>query len=302
MTGIWLNLMNSWTLVRYLIGQTDTDNPLFLRETQHPPIWYGLFSRIMRATGALLVLSGLSCYGAFLVIYALHSLLGVVVPVILLWALIVGMTLGPVIVSERQGGTWDTLLTTPLLLPRIILGKAGGALWWLQEFTRFIIGMIVLFAFGVGLLSLVIVANAQVIPITSGWVLCGLVLGLPVLTAGIFLFDRIQLFALMTSGALTVSASSKSMRGALVASSSAAIVVWLTDAAVASLVIALSPGTPALTSPGDMALLLTLGPLAGYLTALSTTRVCLYTALTLIVRELLVRGLWQITVRSAQQT
>ena len=301
MTGIWHKPMSSWTLIRYLIGQIDTDNPLFLRETQRPPIWHGLFSRLIQATGALLVLTGLSCYAAFMTIYLLHSLLGVVVPVILLWVLIVGLTLGPVIVSERQGGTWDTLRTTPLLVPRIILGKAGGALWWLNEFTRFIIGLMVLFACGVGLLALVILANAQVIPITSGWVLCGLVLGVPVFSAFIFLFDRVQLFALMTSGALTVSASSRSLRGALVASSAAAIVIWFADAAIAAVVIALSPSVPALTSPGDLALLLTVGPLAGYLTALSPTRAGLYMAITLAARELLVRGLWRVTVRSAKQ-
>ncbi len=292
--------MSSWTLVRYLIGQIDADNPLFRRETQHPPIWHGVFSRLVQATGVLLVVSGLGCYAAFMMIYALQSLLGLVVPVILLWALIVGITLGPIIVGERQCGTWDTLRTTPLPLTRVILGKAGGALWWMHEFTRLIMGLTVLFAFGVGLLALVIVANARLVPITSGWMLCGLVMGMPVFAALVFLFDRAQLFALMATGALTVSAASRSQREALTGSSAAVITIWLTDAAVAALLIALSPGVPAPGVPGDLALLLTLGPLAGYLSALSPGRVCLLLGATLVVRELLMRGLWRVMLRAAQ--
>jgi hypothetical protein len=285
--------MMSWELLRNLIVfWRAIDNPLFVRETNHPPMWFPYYARLSRATGLALMLGGMLCYLGTILVLFLNNLLILVIPVLMFWTVLTSITLAPVVVGERERGTWDTLRTTPLDIETILLGKAGGALWWQRDMLRAMIGLLVLFAVGVGLLSLILVPTSDDTAHLPEMLLCGAAILMPALIALVFIFDRAQHFVLTAICVLGISASARSGRVALASAVVVSLLLWLVDVGIAGLLLAVQPGRATLTAETDWLVLAGLGPVVGYLSALPLGKMAVYVAGTLIVRELLVRAAW----------
>lgn len=288
--------MNSLQFLQRVIVFWDAaENPIFLRMTSHPPVWRGMAAWAARSTGLILLLGGMGCYvGTALAFYA-SSVLVLLIPLLAWWALLLGLTLGPVIVQEREAFTWEILLTTPLDLERILVGKAGGALWWLRDVIRVITGIVLLFALGIGLVSLVLVPFSFEGSDFPGQVLCAFSVLLPLIGALAFIADRAQHFVLMALAALAAGALAPTLRAALVAGTVAALGAWLADVAL---------GVVAITLFGaggvDAVLLATLGPAAAYLIEFAPGPLVVAILATLLLREIAVRALWRIVLRTAR--
>lgn len=296
--------MSSWMLLRALIGSsTDTDNPLFDRAIRHAPGWYRFARRLAQATGLVLAISALGCYLSVLLTFYFKNALVLIAPVLLGWLLLVAISLGPVVVEERERRTWETLRAVPLPIEALLLGKAGGALWWLRDLTRIMAGLLVVVAIGVGLVSLVLIPNTLGDDGNglSAMMLCGGVIVLPLASAAVYIFDRAQHFALMAVAALTISAESRSARVAMSGAVVAMLVMWLADAGAAMVVLAVLPREMAGQNDLNLLSLALLGPTVGYLSAFALPYTLLAVSGTLAAREIAVRALWAWAVRAARR-
>jgi hypothetical protein len=294
--------MSSLKLLRQLmIFWHAVENPLFMRETNHPPVWYRVYKRLARATGVSLVIGGLVCYLSMVVVFLLNNVLILIIPVLMFWMVLTSLTLAPVVVGEREQQTWETLRTTPLDTESIVIGKAGGALWWQRDLLRAMIALLLLFAVGIALVSLILVPMSDQTAHYSDLLLCGSALVIPVILATVFVADRAQQFALTVAGVLATSASARSNRVALASAVVVSFLLWLVDIGVAGVLLAIQPGRTSLTVETNWTVLATLGPVAEYLAELPLERVALYVSATLLVREVMVRVLWSWTIRCAQE-
>ncbi len=296
--------MSSWDLLRHLFGSWRvTDNAIVSQAMRHPPIWHGVYVRLARATGALLVAGSMACYGVTLALVLLHNLLVLFVPVHVAWTMILGLTLGPVVAGERQRGTWVLVRVTPLPLAELVLGRMGGALWWLRDLIRALTGGLLLVAVGIGMVTLVVTPtggdNLTASPL-PGSVLCLGAFVVPVISAAIYIVERAQHFVLMVTAALTVSASTRTVRSALTGATTATLSIWLLDVAIAGGVIVAQPDYRMLAA-GEWLALLTLGPLVGYLAALPLERALLLAGATLLIREVMIRALWRVVLHRAAE-
>jgi len=288
--------MSSWQFLQRVIVFWDAaENPVFIRMSGYPPVWRGMAAWAARSTGMALVLGGAGCYLSLVLVLYTHSVLVLLIPLLLLWTLLLGLTLGPVIVQERQDFTWEILLITPLDLEMILVGKAGGALWWLRDVIRVISGVVLLFAMGIGLVSLVLVPVSFEGSTFPAQLLCAISVLMPLISAFVFIIDRAQHFALMTMAALLASTVTSTVRGALVAGTVAALGTWLVD-------VGLGTGAIMLVGAGqvDVFLLAALGPAATYLIEFPFGPLIAVTLATLLVREIAVRVLWRIMLRTAR--
>jgi hypothetical protein len=294
--------MNSFKLLRHLIIFWNAiENPLFMRETNHPPVWHRLYTQMARASGVSLVLGGLLCYVSIVLVFLMNNILILVVPVLMFWMVLTSLTLAPLIVGERERQTWETLRTTPLDVETILIGKAGGALWWQRDMLRAMIGLLMLFAAGIGLVSLILVPTSDETADLSSTVLCGAALVIPLLISLAFVVDRVQHFALTVVSVLAASATARSGRVALSGAVVVSLLLWLVDIGIAGLLLAMQPYRATLTVETNWMVLATLGPVAGYLTELPLDKLALYVGGTLIGREIVVRLIWRWTLRRAQE-
>lgn len=296
--------MTSWQLLRHLTAFWNAlDNPVFLRETEHPPIWHGAYARLSRMTGLSLVFGGMLCYGGMLLVLYLHNLLILMLPLLFAWTILVGLTLAPVIVAEREKGTWVVLRTTPLSMESIVLGKASGALWWMSDLLHLMVALLLLAAMGIGLLSLVITpTDTSGTPSgVPGELLCAATLLVPLGTAVVFVMDRAQQFVLTALAALAASATSHNGRSAMAAASMATLITWWADVGLAVALLALYPDRMSVIGTGQLLSLAALGPLVGYLAAFSIEKTILLLLGTLLLRELAVRAMWRWTLYAARE-
>jgi hypothetical protein len=293
-------IMTSWQLLRDLLGfWRATNNPIFWRTIQRPPVWYKIYQRAKEATGVMLVLGGLGCYSLTLVIFLFNNLLILIAPLLIVWTLLIGMTLGPVIVHERIQGTWTLLRITPLDTHTLLLGKASGALWWLRDIVRAMTGLLWLVAIGVGLVSMILTPTyGGLFDNNDASLLCLAAFVVPVVCAGVYAADRAQQFALMVAVALGVSASARSVRMSLTGASAGTFGIWLLDVSLAASVVAVNP-THAPISAGDWLALAILGPVVGYVAVLPLLHAALVIGATLLVREVAIRALWRWTVHQS---
>jgi hypothetical protein len=293
--------MNSLKLLRQLmIFWHAIENPLFVRETNHAPVWHRVYKRMAQATGVSLVVGGLVCYLSIVLVFLLNNVLILIIPVLMFWMVLTSLTLAPIVVGERERQTWETLRTTPLDTETILIGKAGGALWWQRDVLRAMIALLLVFAVGIGLVSLILVPTSEQTAHFSDLLLCGSALVIPVVIAAAFVADRAQQFVLTVAGVLAISASAHSNRVAVAAAIVVSFLLWLVDIGVAGVLLAVQPGRTSLTVETNWMVLATLGPVAEYLGELPFERMALYVAATLLVREAMVRLLWGWTIRRAQ--
>jgi hypothetical protein len=304
--------MPSWKLIRYFtpFWESDTEPPLVAREARRPSIWSAA-AMLLAMRGVIpalgLIAAAYVCGTALarnpiatLCFSNLLILLIVLPPSLAVWSLPLGLALGPVIVREREQGTWTILRATPIPTEAILLSKARGGTAQIDALLRLARGAILCASAVAGLISLYLVERLVMAHRTAFTPLgaCGAG-GIVILTAGaLFALDRAQQFVLMAVAALAVSASATTTRMALPGAMVTAFGVWLADVSVAAMLLALQPGNSDVHA--NAILLTTLGPLAGYLAAFDPLPAVGLIAGTFAVREIAVRLVWRWTVRAAR--
>ncbi len=294
--------MSSWKLFVHALAFWDAfENPVFLRDINRQPIWYGLARRFAAFPGLTLGLVGaLSLAWALISLY-LGTLWVWLLLALLLLAFITSAALGPIVVEERTKRRWDVLLATPVGVESVLLGKVGGALWWIRYLIIGMGALLALLAAGIGFISLVLIPTGlttlEDLPI---FFLCGAALALPIASAIVFVIDRIQQYLLMVVAALTASASATSMRAAFATSAAAVLFVWVAEFTLAGILLALQVGATKLSDITYMLALAVLGPMVGYIIDMDLIHAVLYAAGTLLLREILIDTLWRWSLRKAR--
>lgn len=295
-------MMNTWTLFRHVIVFWEAfDNPVFLREIEHPPLWYGLARRLAESKNASL---GLSIGGAFLwflMMFYFNSLLVLLILPVLALLVLLSLTLAPIVAEERAKRSWEPLLATPPGIEGVLLGKTGGAIWWLRHLLAVMVVVVGLMSIGVGFISLVLIPTEIGGGKTPIYLLCGAVTVLPVISSAVFIFDRVQQLVLTVATAMAISTSSTSVRGALSAAGAAAFITWMLDIGIAAALLAVQPGRHLLETETHWLALASLGPVAGYILELNLGQVVVFVGLTFLVREAAIRLLWRWSVHNARR-
>ncbi len=304
--------MTSWQLLAHLVPfwESNAETPVFRREAALPPVWQQAPVSWVRALALILAVCGLvfmlavvrrSQPIASLCVAAGLSLIALLAPSLLVWALPLGVTLAPVVVGERERGTWDMLRATPLPVETILLGKARGAMWRLRYGFTALRGVLLAVSVIAGFISLGLLEHTTWLHGADlpGGLICGGAVVVIAVGALLFLIDRAQQFVLMAVSALAVSASVESGRLALPGAIAAALVTWLADTGLGILLLALMPRASALALQTRLAALVMLGPTANVLADLPLPQAALGVAMTLIGREIAVRLVWRWTVHTA---
>lgn len=293
--------MSSWKLFAHALAFWNAfENPVFLLEIKRQPIWYGLVRRLAAFPALTLGAVGALSLGWALVALYLGTLWIWLLLALLLLAAMTSAALGPIVVEERAKGRWDVLLTIPDGVEGVLLGKVGGALWWIRYLIIALAALMALLAVGVGFVSLVLIPTGlttlENLPI---FLLCGAAVALPVGSALVFIIDRTQQYLLVVTAAMTASTSASSMRAAFTNSAAAVLLVWVAEFVLAGVVLTLQAGVTRLSDMPYLLALAVLGPVAGYIVDMTLAQAVLYMAVTLALREILIDTLWRLSLRRA---
>jgi ABC-type Na+ efflux pump permease subunit len=290
--------MYTWKLfIHVLLARNTYDNSIFIRDASHDPIWRGSLRHLDRVPGFRNSLIIISIVIWLISLIYVNNLLFVLVPILMFFFLSTGLSLGPVVVEEREKQSWEVLLSIPADVETILLGKIGGAL---QRMHSLMLGMTVTLFFvslGVGILSLIL------IPLKNSWSelnLCGATLILMGLGSAIFIVDRLQQYLLIITAAVAAGTSTSSSRTAVLTSSVSVLLVWMIEILTSGAFVVIGQKQIVDITLGQVLLWATLGPTVSYIVTFDLKWVLAYTLVTLIVREILISGLWRWAVYKAR--
>ena len=294
--------MLTWKLLLHvLIARNAHDNPIFVRETTHVPVWQALLRRLAESYNLrTVVVIGCAVAWALGVMLA-NNLLFALIPALFLLYTASGLFVGPMIVEEHEKLCWEPLLTTPYSLDLIVLGKMGGALWHIRQLIYGIMAPLLVLAAGVGLISLILIPVGPLhIHAWNEIMLCGTFLIVPLLGAAVFMIDRMQQFLLTVMAATAAGVSATSVRNALSTSSAAVLLTWLIEIVATEAMLVLYHGEGVTLTTGHLLALATLGPVVNFIVTMSLGSVIIHVASVLIARELLMNALWWWILRRAR--
>ncbi len=293
--------MQSWKLFRQIvIAQNAHYNPIFLRETSHLPVWYVKTWRY--AVSPLLRFMFIAVIILLYVVSILYvnNLLFLFVPPLMLLLLTTCLTLGPLIPEERVKQSWELLGVLPDGMEAVLIGKTGGALWWMRRLMLGTSALLSIIAAGVGLLSLTLIPTSMARNNASmEFFLCGMVLIIPAISILLFAFDRAQHYMLVVTAILAASTSSPSVRVGLSNSLVAVFSVWLAEVLGVIGLFILQAGSIPLSRTSLLAFL-TLGPMANFTLRMDLLSAVLNTMGVFLLREIAVFILWRWSVRQAR--
>jgi hypothetical protein len=291
--------MYTWMLFVYVfLGWGASDNAIFIRDASRDPIWRNVVQRIARFRTVWLLI------GLFLGIIGIlyvNNVLILFVPPLVLFTLALALTLGPVVVEERTKLSWEFLLTVPYDMRAILLGKASGALWHIRSLTYAMGILLMCVSAGVGTISLTLIPVG--ITRTSGWYelgLCSVLFIMPVLGSLLFILDRMQQYALMAVAALASGTAAHSIRAALSTATAVVLLIWLVEIAATEAFLTLEQGGAWQLNYTSILAVATLGPIVSYISQMDLSHAALFIVGTLLLREVLIGGLWRWTLHSAR--
>lgn len=314
--------MSSWDLFRHFLRWEEfpaSRTALFLRETGQPLVWQELAGRLPRIRPAIvlplliLVFVLLRIASPSLAARCLTGpalMLGIpllLLPSLVLWIVPLSLALAPIIARERHHQSWELLRATPYSAEELLLTKAGGALWRLHglisrlgSLQAQVLAAIVL---GLGIMEFLgnVDGVAESSTTISRNVLCMGTLVLVLVVAVVLLLDRLQQIILMVVAALFAGASTASTQTAVMRAVTASFIAWGLDFGAGVLVIALQPPGHVEDFGFSVAAIVMLGPVAGYVLELAPLAVAALMVATLVTREAIIRTLWRLAVRGAQQ-
>ena len=291
--------MVTWMLFVYVFwGWGASDNAIFIRDAGHEPIWQNTVQRIARFRIVWLLIG---LFWGIIGIWYVNNVLFFFVPPLVIFTLALALTLGPIVVEERTKSRWEFLLAVPYDMRVILLGKASGALWHIR-FLTYAIGILLMCAsavVGTTSLTLIPVGITQ----TGGWYnlgLCGLLFITPVLGGLLFIFDRMQHYALLAVAALASGTATHSIRAALLTAIAVVLLIWLVEIAATVSFFTLEQGEAWRLNATRILSVATLGPTASYISQMDLSHAALFVIGTLLLREVLSASLWRWTLHSAR--
>lgn len=294
--------MYSWKLFTQTVLTNELfQNPVYLRELKHVPIWFRLARDItlpdMFQTGigvAVVLVWGIA-------VLFVGNLLFFFVPPLVLLLFVTALTVGPLVVEERVKSSWETLLMIPFEMDVVLVGKIAGALWWTRHLISIVTALVFMTSAGVAFISLVLIPIG--VPLAANFqqiFLCGSLILLPLLSCAIFLLDRIQQYMLIVASALAAGSFSSSVRTAFMSATVAALLVWMLEVLISGTLLALQPGTVMVWNKSKLLLLLTTGPTIGFVIDLPLHLAALYLIMIWAMREIAFRVLWRVSMRGAR--
>jgi hypothetical protein len=214
-----------------------------------------------------------------------------------MWVLPLSVTLGTVIVRERQRGTWDLLRVTPLNDEMLLLAKLRAALQILKP----LLDLLVLMLLGIAAVVAVGFTAAIVVELETAsygreeeaifWLALSTILfGLG---TWLFLIDRAQQLLCMALAAVAAGATRSSVRSASTAAALGALLVWLAESTLGTALIMLGGTASRGYFTESVLLTVFIGPIPGVLLQLPILRALAGIVFMIAVREAAIRALWR---------
>lgn len=291
--------MYTWKLlVHVLLGWSIYENTVFVRDSSHDPIWYGVLRRIVAFRNTLMMASILVW---IILVLFFGNLLIFFIPPLIFFMLVTALTLAPIVVEERAKLSWEALLTIPYDMETILLGKTSGALWHIRYLIYAMGALLFCISAGVGFISLTLIpVEATRTGARYEIALCGLLLIVPVMGSILFIVDRVQQYLLMVTAALASSTSTPSVRSALSMAPAAVLLIWFAEIAGTEVLLTLARGGIPELSAAHFLSIATLGPVVSYIVEMDLGNAILCIFGTLLVREMLMGLLWHWALRQAR--
>lgn len=214
-----------------------------------------------------------------------------------MWVLPLSVTLGTVIVRERQRGTWDLLRSTPLNQDMLLLAKLRAALHVLKPLLDLLVLMLIgiSLVIGMGLTGAVVVELESLSHGREEEAVFWLALSILLFSTGawLFLIDRAQQLLSMALAAVAAGALQPSIRTASTAAALGALVVWIAESTLGTALIMVAGSASRGYFAESVLLTVFLGPIPGLLLQLPVWWALVSIAAVIAVRELAIRALWR---------
>jgi hypothetical protein len=120
------------------------------------------------------------------------------------------------------------------------------------------------------------------------------------LGSAIFIVDRLQQYLLIITAAVAAGTSTASSRTAVLTSSVGVLLIWMIEILTSGAFVVIGQKQIVDITLGQVLLWATLGPTVSYIVTFDLKWVLAYTLVTLIVREILISGLWRWAVYKAR--
>ena len=291
--------MYTWMLfVHVFLGWGASDNAIFMRDASRNPIWRGVVQRAARFRLAWLLIALVLGIAVYLLVGNL--LIFLVLPLVI-FTLALALTLGPVIAEERTKLSWEPLLTVPYDMRAILLGKASGALWHIRLLTYAIGILLMCVSAGVGTIGLTLIPDG--LTQASGWQgvgLYGVLLLVPILGSLLFIWDRMQQYALLAVAALASGTAAPSIRAALSTATTVVLLIWVIEIAATEVFLTLEQGGGWRPDAKSVLSVATLGPVVSSISQMELGHAALFIGGTLLLREVIIGSVWRWILQRAR--
>lgn len=290
--------MYTWMFVRVFLGWGASDNAIFMRDASRNPIWRGVVQRAARFRLVWLLLALVLGIAGYLLVGTL--LIFLVLPLVI-FTLALALSLGPIIAEERSRLSWEPLLTVPYDMRAILLGKASGALWHIRMLTYAIGILLMCISAGVGTVGLTLIPDE--LTQASGWQgigLYGVLLLAPIMSSLLFIWDRMQHYALLAVTALASGTAATSIRSALSTATSAVVLIWVVEIAATQIFLALEQGDGWQLNITSVLSVVTLGPVVSSISQMELRHAALFLGGILLLREVAIGSLWRWILQRAR--
>ncbi len=220
----------------------------------------------------------------------------VILPAVPVWILPLSMGLAPAVALNRGRGRWTLVCVTPQDRDEVLMALARAALERLRSLLVWMLAALLLpsWLIGTAFAEALLRYNAQhdVLGTQDRVTLAAVGVLLWAFGALVMYADRLQQVIVMGTGAFLGGAlAGRSVRAAVLYGALAAWGLWTIEIGIGGGVVLLLPGSP---QDKALAVVITLvaGPVPGYMVALPLAWALLAVALTLLLREAILRGLW----------
>lgn len=290
--------MYTWMFVRVFLGWGASDNAIFMRDASRNPIWRGVVQQAARFRLVWLLLALVLGIAGYLLVGTL--LIFLVLPLVI-FTLALALSLGPIIAEERSRLSWEPLLTVPYDMQAILLGKASGALWHIRLLTYAIGILLMCISAGVGTVGLTLIPDE--LTQANGWQgigLYGVLLLAPIMSSLLFIWDRMQHYALLAVAALASGTAATSIRSALSTATSAVVLIWVVEIAATQIFLALEQGDGWRLDLTSVLSVATLGPVVSGISQMELRHAALFLGGILLLREVAIGSLWRWILQRAR--
>ncbi|NLF79289.1 MAG: hypothetical protein GX573_26645 [Chloroflexi bacterium] len=284
--------------VRVFLGWGASDNAIFMRDASRNPIWRGVVQQAARFRLVWLLLALVLGIAGYLLVGTL--LIFLVLPLVI-FTLALALSLGPIIAEERSRLSWEPLLTVPYDMQAILLGKASGALWHIRLLTYAIGILLMCISAGVGTVGLTLIPDE--LTQANGWQgigLYGVLLLAPIMSSLLFIWDRMQHYALLAVAALASGTAATSIRSALSTATSAVVLIWVVEIAATQIFLALEQGDGWRLDLTSVLSVATLGPVVSGISQMELRHAALFLGGILLLREVAIGSLWRWILQRAR--